>query len=87
MLLHDENGVAFLAAAGRPAGEDWAQVCADSHQSILDEGRKLQGVADVHRRGAFPAFSAGVSHGGGRKVRRSWPTSEGVLLTRPLEAG
>lgn len=68
MLLHDQDGVAFLAAVGRLSGQDWTDLCAKTHQAILHEGQVLQGIAGAHRRGTFPAFSAGVSHGGGRKV-------------------
>ena len=60
---------------GRPNDPEWPVVCEDA-AIILEEVRKAGIASDAfpdeylsHRRGDFVAIPAGVSFGGGQKVR------------------
>lgn len=67
-VLTDRHSVVFAALCGRPSNEAWSEVATSADRTIEAAGMKLKASCDKHRRGAFPAIIAGVSHGGGRQV-------------------
>lgn len=69
--LLDNASRVFAVLVGSPRdAEGWAQVNADAQQAF-DAARctyKLDPKQMSHRRGVYPAITAGISYGGGQKV-------------------
>lgn len=58
-----------------PIDDGWDEVCKKAEEALEEAAGKLSiSVKDqFHRRGAFPAFNFGLSHGGGQCVGLSIP--------------
>ncbi|KAI0634444.1 hypothetical protein C8Q77DRAFT_1217593 [Trametes polyzona] len=70
MPLVDAHDRVFMVLVGSPADEKgWSQVNMDVQAAFEEAREQYQFTAKQvdHRRGAFPAFAAGISYGGGQK--------------------
>src|ERR1700678_4695924 len=69
----DQIVVGLLGAI--PVDEGWNEICKKAEEALEEADGKLS-IQDkdlVHRRGAFPAYNLGLSHGGGQGVTHSIP--------------
>lgn len=53
-----------------PSDEGWLEACRDAEVALENARGKLSFSEKdkAHRRGRYPAFAVGLSHGGGQKV-------------------
>lgn len=67
----DADGLIIGVLGAIPKDEDWGEVCRKAEAALEDACGKLliQETDKFHHRGAYSAFRAGISHGGGQKVR------------------
>lgn len=61
------NGRVLGIMAGTPRCADWGEVNSEASSAIRLAREKLAPTEPaLHRRGAFPAYQVGLSHGGGQ---------------------
>lgn len=65
----DGDSVIFAVLGGTPRDNGWGEVAADAAKAVEEASQKVDaGAKNVnHHRGNFPAFAAGISHGGGQR--------------------
>ena len=66
----DKDGRIIAVLAGSPNDADWASVHRSAYAALQTARRRCRfpKKTTTHRRGNFPALSAGISFGGGQKV-------------------
>ncbi|KJA14108.1 hypothetical protein HYPSUDRAFT_150797, partial [Hypholoma sublateritium FD-334 SS-4] len=66
----DKDGRVIAVLAGRPDDPNWTSVHRSAHSALQLARRRCRFPKKTrnHRRGSFPALSAGISFGGGQKL-------------------
>ena len=71
----DREGRVFAVAGGKPANtREWDRMSSRiTHKiKVIREEVKFSPKQLLHRRGTYPTLRAGISHGGGQRVRTSF---------------
>ena len=81
----DKDGRIIAVLVGCPANLDWPSVHRSAHAALQAARKRCRfpKKSTKHRRGDFPALSAGISYGGGQKVRHR-PSYRLSIVTTPL---
>lgn len=64
------DGLVIGVLGAKPQDEGWEEVCTEASAALESARGDLFVLPgdESHRRGVFPAFTVGISHGGGKMV-------------------
>ena len=66
----DEDGIVIGVLGAIPQDSSWGETCRQAVAALEKARGEISFLEEdiYHRRGVYPAFSVGLSHGGGQKV-------------------
>ena len=69
----DEDGFVIGVLGTIPQDSSWGETCRQAMATLEKVRSEISFLEDIyHRCGVYPAFSVGLSHGGGQKVCFPW---------------